>query len=104
MSKILRPVNDVLQTMPQLVYIIPFVYLMPVSFVPGIIAGVLYAFPVVIRLVERGLGDVAPETVEAAEAFGATRRQILFKVKIPLPATRSYSGSIRGSSWCSSSS
>jgi len=83
-SKILRPINDVLQTMPQLVYIIPFIYLMPVSVVPGIIAGVLYAFPVVIRLVERGLGDVAPETVEAADAFGATRMQILFKVKIPL--------------------
>ncbi|MEO5634938.1 ABC transporter permease subunit [Gaiella sp.] len=83
-SRILRPINDVLQTMPQLVYIIPFIYLMPVSVVPGIIAGVLYAFPVVIRLVERGLGDVAPETVEAADAFGATRMQILFKVKIPL--------------------
>ena len=83
-SKILRPINDVLQTMPQLVYIIPFIYLMPVSYVPGIIAGVLYAFPVVVRLVERGLDDVAPETIEAAGAFGATRRQILLKVKIPL--------------------
>ena len=83
-SKVLRPVNDVLQTLPQLVYIIPFIYLMPVSIVPGIIAGVLYAFPVVVRLVERGVRDVAPEAVEAAGAFGATRRQILFKVKVPL--------------------
>ncbi len=83
-SKALRPVNDVLQTLPQLVYIIPFIYLMPVSIVPGIIAGVLYAFPVVSRLVERGVRDVAPEAVEAAGAFGATRRQILTKVKIPL--------------------
>jgi glycine betaine/proline transport system permease protein len=83
-SKILRPINDVLQTMPQLVYIIPFIYLMPVSVVPGIVAGVLYAFPVIVRLVERGLDDVAPETIEAAGAFGATRRQILMKVKIPL--------------------
>jgi glycine betaine/proline transport system permease protein len=83
-SKGLRPVNDVLQTLPQLVYIIPFIYLMPVSIVPGIIAGVLYAFPVVVRLVERGVRDVAPEAVEAAGAFGATRRQILTKVKIPL--------------------
>jgi glycine betaine/proline transport system permease protein len=83
-SKALRPVNDVLQTLPQLVYIIPFIYLMPVSIVPGIIAGVLYAFPVVVRLVERGVRDVAPEAVEAAGAFGATRRQILAKVKIPL--------------------
>jgi glycine betaine/proline transport system permease protein len=83
-SRIVRPINDVLQTLPQLVYIIPFIYLMPVSIVPGIVAGVLYAFPIVERLVERGLKDVAPETVEAAGAFGATRGQILRKVKIPL--------------------
>ena len=83
-SRVLRPVNDVLQTMPQLVYIIPFIYLMPVSIVPGIVASVLYAFPVVVRLVERGVRDVAPETVEAASAFGATRRQVLMKVKLPL--------------------
>ena len=83
-SSVMRPINDVLQTLPQLVYIIPFIYLMPVSIVPGIVAAVLYAFPVVVRLVERGLKDVAPESVEAAGAFGATRGQILRKVKIPL--------------------
>jgi len=83
-SKTLRPINDVLQTLPQLVYIIPFVYLMPISYVPGIVASVLYAFPAVVRLVERGVRDVAPDTVEAASAFGATRRQVLGKVKIPL--------------------
>ena len=53
-ARILRPIMDVLQTLPQLVYIIPFIYLMPVSRVPGIVAGVLYAIPVVIRLVARG--------------------------------------------------
>jgi glycine betaine/proline transport system permease protein len=83
-SRALRPVNDVLQTLPQLVYIIPFVYLMPVSIVPGIIAGVLYAFPVVVRLVERGVRDVAPDSVEAASAFGASRAQLIAKVKVPL--------------------
>lgn len=83
-DKILRPINDVLQTLPQLVYIIPFIYLMPVSKVPGVVASVLYAVPVVIRLVANGLREVAPEAVEAAHAFGATRRQILLKVKIPL--------------------
>jgi glycine betaine/proline transport system permease protein len=83
-SRILRPVNDVLQTLPQLVYIIPCVYLFPVSYVPGLIASVMYAFPVVARLVEHGIRNVAPNTVEAAGAFGATRRQILLKVKIPL--------------------
>ena len=83
-SRAMRPINDVLQTLPQLVYIIPFIYLMPVSIVPGIVAGVLYAFPVVVRLVERGINDVAPQAVEAAGAFGATRRQVLTKVKVPL--------------------
>jgi glycine betaine/proline transport system permease protein len=63
-DRILRPINDVLQTLPQLVYIIPFIYLMPVSQVPG--------------------RSVSPEAVEAAGAFGATRRQVLLKVKIPL--------------------
>jgi glycine betaine/proline transport system permease protein len=83
-SRVTRPINDVLQTLPQLVYVIPFVYVFPISYVPGLIASVLYAFPVVVRLVERGVRDVAPATVEAAESFGATRLQILLKVKIPL--------------------
>lgn len=83
-SKAMRPVNDVLQTLPQLVYIIPFIYLLQVSIVPGILAGALYAFPVTLRLVERGVRDVAPASVEAASAFGASRRQTLQKVKLPL--------------------
>jgi len=83
-SRILRPVNDVLQTLPQLVYIIPFIYLMPVSGVPGVVASVLYASPVMIRLVQRGIEGVSPESVEAATSFGATRLQVLLKVKIPL--------------------
>jgi len=83
-ERTLRPVLDVLQTLPQLVYIIPFIYLMPVSIVPGVIAAVLYASPAVIRLVTAGIRGVAPDAVEAAGAFGATRRQVLQKVKIPL--------------------
>jgi glycine betaine/proline transport system permease protein len=83
-SKLLRPVNDVLQTLPQLVYLIPLIYLMPVSVVPGVIAGVLYAFPVVARLVENGLRNVEANAVEAAASFGATRGQVLRKVKLPL--------------------
>jgi glycine betaine/proline transport system permease protein len=82
--RVMRPVLDVLQTLPQLVYIIPFIYLMPVSIVPGVLASVLYASPVVIRLVEAGIREVSPHTVEAAGAFGATRLQTLLKVKIPL--------------------
>jgi ABC-type proline/glycine betaine transport system, permease component len=82
--KTMRPVLDILQTLPQLVYIIPFIYLMPVSLVPGVLASVLYAAPVVIRLVEAGVREVSSHPVEAADSFGATRLQTLLKVKIPL--------------------
>jgi glycine betaine/proline transport system permease protein len=83
-ERLLRPVLDTLQTLPQLVYIIPFIYLMPVSRVPGVVASVLYAVPVVIRLVTAGVRNVPAAPVEAASAFGATRNQVLAKVKIPL--------------------
>jgi glycine betaine/proline transport system permease protein len=83
-EKIFRPVLDTLQTLPQLVYIIPFIYLMPVSRVPGVVASVLYAIPVIIRLVMSGLRGVPTAPVEAAQAFGASRAQVLRKVKLPL--------------------
>ena len=83
-DKLLRPLLDTLQTLPQLVYIIPFIYLMPVSRIPGVIASVLYAIPLIIRLVANGLRSVPPAAVEAAAAFGASRAQVLAKVKLPL--------------------
>jgi glycine betaine/proline transport system permease protein len=83
-ERLLRPLLDMLQTLPQLVYIIPFIYLMPVSRIPGVVASVLYAIPVVIRLVTAGVRSVSPTAVEAASAFGASRLQVLWKVKIPL--------------------
>ncbi len=83
-EKIFRPVLDTLQTLPQLVYIIPFIYLMPVSRVPGVVASILYAIPVIIRLVISGLRGVPSAPVEAAQAFGASRAQVLRKVKLPL--------------------
>jgi glycine betaine/proline transport system permease protein len=83
-EKVFRPILDTLQTLPQLVYIIPFIYLMPVSRVPGVVASVLYAIPVIIRLVVSGLRGVPAAPVEAAQAFGASRMQVLRKVKLPL--------------------
>jgi glycine betaine/proline transport system permease protein len=83
-ERLLRPLLDTLQTLPQLVYIIPFIYLVPVSRIPGLVASVLYAIPVVIRLVTSGLRGVPKEAVEAASAFGASRMQVLAKVKLPL--------------------
>jgi glycine betaine/proline transport system permease protein len=83
-ERVLRPLLDTLQTLPQLVYIIPFIYLMPVSRVPGVVASVLYALPVVIRLVTSGIRGVPPAAVEAATSFGASHRQVIAKVKLPL--------------------
>jgi len=83
-ERALRPLLDTLQTLPQLVYIIPFIYLMPVSRVPGVVASVLYAVPVIIRLVVAGIRGCPKAAVEAAESFGATRAQLLAKVKVPL--------------------
>ena len=84
-EKALRPILDTLQTLPQLVYIIPFIYLMPVSLVPGVVAAVLYAAPVVIRLVDAPASAAYPPApVEAADAFGASSVQMLAKVKVPL--------------------
>ena len=83
-ERLMRPVLDGLQTLPQFVYLIPVVALFNVGRVPGVIASVLYAIPVVIRLVTAGLRDVSPTAIEAAAAFGATRAQLLRKVKIPL--------------------
>jgi glycine betaine/proline transport system permease protein len=80
----IRPIQDALQTLPQIVYLIPIVALFSVGRVPGVIASVLYAVPVVIRLVVVGIKEVSPAAVEAARAFGATRAEVLLKVKIPL--------------------
>jgi glycine betaine/proline transport system permease protein len=83
-ERMLRPVLDALQTLPQFVYLVPVVALFNVGRVPGVIASVLYAMPVVIRLVTAGLRDVSATAVEAASSFGASRLQLLLKVKIPL--------------------
>ena len=80
----LRPILDTLQTIPPFIYLVPVIMLFNVGRVPGIIASVLYALPPAIRLTNLGIREVAPQTIEAARAFGSTPRQILTKVQIPL--------------------
>lgn len=82
--RILEPVLDMLQTIPSFIYLIPVVMLFNIGIVPGIIASVLYALPPGIRLISLGIRDVNKESVEAAKAFGSTRRQTLYKVELPL--------------------
>lgn len=80
----LRPVLDAMQTMPAFVYLIPAVLLFGIARVPSVVATVIYAIPPAIRLTSLGIRQVPPEVVEAATAFGSTRRQLLWKVQIPL--------------------
>jgi glycine betaine/proline transport system permease protein len=81
---VLRPFLDTMQTMPQFVYLVPVVALFHVGRVPGVIAALVYALPPGIRLTDSGIRQVPQETVEAAQAFGATPRQLLWKVQLPL--------------------
>jgi glycine betaine/proline transport system substrate-binding protein len=83
---VLGPILDGLQTVPSLVYIIPAVTLFTVGVVPGIIASVLYAIVPGIRITALGIKQVAPESVEASQMFGATPRQTMLRVRIPLAA------------------
>ena len=80
----LRPMLDTMQTMPSFVYLVPVVMLLGIGKVPAVIATVVYAVPPIIRLTNLGIRQVDPELLEAGQAFGATRMQLLLKVQIPL--------------------
>jgi glycine betaine/proline transport system permease protein len=80
----LSPILDSLQTIPPLIYAIPFVMIFTVGPVPGVIAAVVYSIPPGIRLTSLGIRQVNKESIEAATTFGATDRQVLWGVRIPL--------------------
>ena len=81
----LAPVLDALQTIPSLIYTIPFVMIFTISVVPGgIIASSLYAIPAGIRLCALGIKHVPHAPIEAAASFGASKRQVLWGVQLPL--------------------
>jgi len=80
----LRPVLDAMQTTPAFVYLVPIVMLFSVGNVAGVLATIVFALPPVIRLTSLGIRQVHPELIEAAQAFGATRWQVLKRVQIPL--------------------
>jgi glycine betaine/proline transport system permease protein len=83
-ERIMRPFLDAAQVMPQFVYLIPVLLLMPVGRGAGVIAAVIYAIPPCIRLTNLGLREVPITPREAATSFGATPRQELLKVQLPL--------------------
>lgn len=81
---ILRPLLDLMQTIPSFVYLVPVVMLFSIGNVSGVIVTFIYALPPVVRLTNLGIRQVRPDMVEAARAFGASRRQTLAKVELPL--------------------
>lgn len=81
---VVRPLLDVMQTMPSFVYLIPMVLLLGLGNVPALIATLVFAMPPAIRLTMLGIRHVPRANVEAAQAFGATRWQTLVKVELPL--------------------
>ncbi|MHA7968406.1 choline ABC transporter permease subunit [Rhizobium sp. CAU 1783] len=79
----MRPVLDLMQTIPTFVYLIPALILFGLGMVPGLIATVIFAIPAPIRLTRLGIISTPPSLVEAAQAFGATPAQVLRKVELP---------------------
>jgi glycine betaine/proline transport system permease protein len=84
LNKFMRPVLDFMQTMPAFVYLIPAVTFFDLGTVPGAVATIIFAMPPIVRLTSLGIRQVPSDVVEASRSFGATPRQMLFKVQIPL--------------------
>ena len=79
----MRPVLDLMQTLPTFVYLIPAIVFFGIGMVPGLIATVIFVLPAPIRLTHLGVASTPKPLLEAAEAFGATPRQTLWKVELP---------------------
>ncbi len=82
----MRPVLDLMQTLPTFVYLIPTLVLFGLGVVPGLISTVIFALPAPIRLTHLGISSVPRPLLEAGEAFGATPLQLLWKVELPSAA------------------
>lgn len=79
----LVPVLDLMQTLPTFVYLIPVIVFFGLGMVPGLIATIVFVLPAPIRLTQLGIASTPPALIEAAQAFGATPSQVLWKVEIP---------------------
>ena len=84
MQSVVLQVLDIMQTMPIFIYLIPFVMLFGPGKIPALLATIIFAIPPVIRLTNLGIRQVDAEIVEAVRSFGASPRQTLFSVQIPL--------------------
>ncbi|MBC7147182.1 MAG: choline ABC transporter permease subunit [Thioclava marina] len=80
---VLQPVLDLMQTLPAFVYLIPAIVFFGIGMVPGLIATVIFVLPAPIRLTHLGVSSTPDTLTEAAQSFGATKSQLLWKVELP---------------------
>lgn len=83
-ARIVRPLLDAMQTTPAFVYLVPIVMLFGIGNVPGVVVTIIFALPPIVRLTILGIKQVPADLIEASESFGASPRQLLFKVQLPL--------------------
>ena len=83
-ATIVRPILDAMQTTPAFVYLVPIVMLFGIGNVPGVVVTIIFALPPLIRLTNLGIRQVPGDLVEAARSFGASPRQLLWRVQLPL--------------------
>ncbi len=86
------PILDIMQTIPAFVYLIPVLMLLGIGKVPGLIAVCIYAIPPVVRLTDLGIRLVDKDVLEAADAFGASPRQKMMRVQLPLALPNLFAG------------
>ncbi|PIB24874.1 ABC transporter permease [Amylibacter kogurei] len=91
-QSIVVPILDVMQTIPSFVYLIPVVMLLGIGKAPALIAVMIYAIPPIVRLTNLGIRLVDKDTLEAADAFGASKRERLWGVQIPLALPNIFAG------------
>lgn len=91
-EQVIKPILDLMQTLPAFVYLIPAVFFFGTGSVPGVLASVIFAMPPTIRMTNLGIRQVPLDIVEAADAFGANSRQKLFDVQLPLAKSNIMAG------------
>jgi glycine betaine/proline transport system permease protein len=91
-QSLMTPVLDIMQTIPSFVYLIPVVMLLGIGKVPGLLAVCIYALPPLVRLTNLGIRLVDKSVMEAAEAFGASNKEKLFGVQLPLALPNIFAG------------
>ena len=83
-AKVIRPLLDAMQTTPAFVYLVPIVMLFGIGNVPGVVVTIIFALPPIVRLTILGIQQVPEELIEAGHSFGASPKQMLYRIQLPL--------------------